>query len=70
VCDKDGGELYQRDDDKEETVRKRLQVYRQQTDPLVEYYRRKEILVEINGDQPIEAVTAELSAALADRAII
>jgi adenylate kinase len=70
VCDKDGGELYQRDDDKEETVRKRLQVYRQQTDPLVEYYRRKDILVEINGDQPIEAVTAELSAALADRAII
>ncbi len=70
VCDKDGGELYQRDDDKEETVRKRLQVYRQQTNPLVEYYRRKGILVEINGDQPIEAVTAELYAALVDRAII
>jgi len=70
VCDKDGGELYQRDDDKEETVRKRLQVYRQQTDPLVEYYRRKGILVEINGDQPIETVTAELYAALVERAII
>lgn len=66
VCDKDGGELYQRDDDKEETVRKRLQVYREQTDPLVAYYRQKGILAEINGDQPIDAVTADLRAALAE----
>ena len=40
LCDKDGGELYQRDDDREETVRKRLQVYQSQTRPLVDYYAR------------------------------
>jgi len=64
VCDKDGGELYQRDDDKPETVRKRLQVYREQTSPLIDYYRRRGLVVEINGDQPIDAVTADLLAAI------
>ena len=66
VCDKDGGELYQRDDDKPETVRKRLQVYWEQTSPLIDYYRRQGVLVEVNGDQPIDAVTADLHAAIAD----
>jgi|YNPNPStandDraft_1061719.scaffolds.fasta_scaffold02564_6 adenylate kinase len=65
VCDKDGGELYQRDDDRPETVRKRLEVYQQQTRPLVDYYRRQGLLVEINGDQSIEQVTADLLAAAA-----
>ena len=65
VCDNDGGELYQRDDDKPETVRKRLQVYWEQTSPLIDYYREKGILAEINGDQSIDAVAAELRAALA-----
>ena len=64
VCDADGGELYQRDDDKPETVRKRLEVYWEQTSPLVDYYRRRGVLVEINGDQPIDAVTADLRAAV------
>jgi adenylate kinase len=64
VCDADGGELYQRDDDKPETVRKRLEVYWEQTSPLVDYYRRQGVLVEINGDQPIDAVTADLRAAV------
>lgn len=64
ICDKDGGELYQRDDDKPETVRKRLQVYREQTSPLIDYYRRRGLVVEINGDQPIDAVTADLLAAI------
>lgn len=64
ICDKDGGELYQRDDDKPETVRKRLQVYREQTSPLIDYYRRRDLVVEINGDQPIDAVTADLLAAI------
>lgn len=64
ICDKDGGELYQRDDDKPETVRKRLQVYREQTSPLIDYYRRRNLVVEINGDQPIDAVTADLLAAI------
>jgi adenylate kinase len=66
VCDQDGGELYQRDDDKPETVRKRLEVYWEQTSPLIDYYRRKGVLVEINGDQSIEEVQAELRAAVAE----
>jgi adenylate kinase len=65
VCDKDGGELYQRDDDKPETVSNRLKVYWQQTSPLIDYYRRRGVLVEINGDQAIEAVEADLRAAVA-----
>jgi len=64
VCDLDGSELYQRDDDKVETVKNRIQVYRKQTAPLIEYYRDAEKLVEINGAQPIEKVTAELVKAL------
>lgn len=43
-CDKCGGELFQRDDDKEETIRKRLEVYRTQTEPLINYYSKKEYL--------------------------
>jgi len=66
VCDKDGGELYQRDDDKPETVRKRLQVYWEQTSPLIETYRNQGVLVEIDGDQPIDDVTADLRAAIPD----
>jgi adenylate kinase len=65
VCDNDGGELYQRDDDRPETVRKRLQVYWEQTSPLIDYYRGQGVLVEIDGDQPIDAVTAGLRAAVA-----
>ncbi len=64
VCDLDGSELYQRDDDKVETVKNRIQVYRKQTAPLIEYYREVGKLVEINGAQPIEKVTAELVKAL------
>lgn len=65
VCDKDGGELYQRDDDKPETMRNRLQVYWTQTSPLIAYYRGRGVLVEVNGDQSIEAVAAALRAAVA-----
>jgi adenylate kinase len=64
VCDKDGGELYQRDDDRPETVRKRLEVYWEQTSPLIDYYRDQGVLVEINGDQSIQAVQANLRAAV------
>lgn len=49
-CDRDGGELYQRDDQKPEAVKKRLQVYEQQTAPLVAYYREKGLLVEVEGE--------------------
>ncbi len=56
-CDVDGSELYQRDDDKVETVARRIKVYLEQTMPLVEYYRSQKKLVEIDGTQPIELVT-------------
>ncbi|MBS1250144.1 MAG: adenylate kinase [Chloroflexi bacterium] len=62
LCDQDGGELYQRDDDKPETVRERLKVYWEQTSPLIDYYRKQSTLVEIDGNQPIDAVTKDLRA--------
>jgi len=60
VCDACGGTLYQRDDDKPETVRVRLKVYRQQTAPLIDYYRQAGLLVEIDGTGDIETVGAAL----------
>jgi len=56
VCDKCGGPLYQRPDDTPETAKKRLDVYFQQTAPLIAYYRQQGLLQEIDGEQPIEAV--------------
>jgi adenylate kinase len=64
VCDIDGSPLYQRDDDKAETVTRRIQVYLQQTAPLVAYYRERGLLSEIDGSQPIDKVTADLLAVL------
>lgn len=64
ICDVDGSELYQRDDDKVETVTKRIRVYLEQTMPLVEYYRKSGKLVEIDGTQTVEQVTKELLVAL------
>lgn len=66
VCDLDGSELYQRDDDKVETVKRRIQVYSEQTAPLIKYYREAGKLVEINGAQPIEDVTAALMGAVSE----
>ena len=59
-CDRCGGELYQRPDDEVEAVRKRLEVYFAQTFPLIDYYRGRGILVEINGEQNIDGVSEEL----------
>jgi adenylate kinase len=64
VCDKCGGKLIQREDDKEETVRHRLDVYSEQTAPLVEYYRQKSKLVDIDGSVGIEGVFRQMSAAI------
>lgn len=64
ACDLDGSELYQREDDKRETVQRRIHVYYEQTAPLIEHYRQQGKLLEIDGDQAIEAVTADLMAAL------
>jgi adenylate kinase len=63
-CDLDGSELYQRDDDKAETVKRRIDVYLAQTSPLISYYRDHGKLVEIDGMQPIEQVTDDLLRAL------
>lgn len=49
VCDRCGGELYQRDDDREETIQARLEVYRNQTEPLLDHYRSQQLLREVNG---------------------
>lgn len=56
VC---GGEIYQRADDSEETVRKRLEVYRLQTEPLIRYYEKKGLLKRVSGDNDIETVSRE-----------
>jgi len=63
-CDKCGGELYKRPDDAIETVKRRVEVYMEQTAPLINYYSQAGILTEINGKQPIEAVTNDLVNAL------
>ncbi len=63
-CDVDGSELYQREDDKAETVKNRIRVYFEQTTPLIEYYRRKGVLAEIDGAKPIDDVTKELLASV------
>jgi adenylate kinase len=64
VCDLDGSELYQRDDDKAETVVRRIQVYFDQTAPLIAFYRERGLLTEVDGARPIEKVTADLLAVL------
>ncbi len=64
LCDEDGSELFQRDDDKPETVRRRLKVYEEQTEPLIEYYRERSLLIEINGDQSIDNVTEDILSSL------
>jgi adenylate kinase len=64
VCDIDGSELYQREDDKAETVIRRIRVYLEQTSPLIQYYRGAKILIEVDGTKPIEQVSASLLAAL------
>ncbi|MEM5817122.1 MAG: adenylate kinase, partial [Desulfitobacterium hafniense] len=58
--DKCGGELYQRSDDTLETAKNRLQVYNDQTQPLIDYYREKGLLKEINGDQDIAQVLQDI----------
>lgn len=64
ICDDDGSELYQRDDDKVETVTNRILVYLDQTQPLINYYQEKGILLAIDGGQLIETVSNDLLAAL------
>ena len=60
TCDQCGAQLYQRDDDKEETVLQRLEVYRSQTEPLVEYYGRSGIVHDFDGNGPIDRISSEI----------
>ena len=68
VCDKCSGSLYQRDDDKEETVKNRLKAYHSQTEPLIEYYKKQGVYLEIDGTQAIDKVYADVKASLEKRA--
>ncbi|HSK28437.1 MAG TPA: nucleoside monophosphate kinase, partial [Candidatus Limnocylindria bacterium] len=67
VCDRCGGELFQRDDDREETIAHRLSVYDTQTAPLVDYYRRQGILVEVDGVGEIDDIRDRVIQALGER---
>jgi adenylate kinase len=64
ACDKCGGDLYQRSDDKEETVRRRVRVYIEETAPLIDRYRGQGLLTEIDGEQGIESVQGRILSAL------
>ncbi len=69
ICDVCGGELYQRDDDRPETVKNRLYVYYKQTAPLIGYYFAKGLLEEIDASQSVEKVTETLLTVLAERGV-
>jgi adenylate kinase len=69
VCDHDGLALYQRDDDKVETVKQRIAVYMEQTAPLIAFYRARGLLIDVDGDQSIDAVTQALTEALPEGVI-
>jgi adenylate kinase len=64
VCDKCQGKLYQRDDDKESTIRNRLKVYNNQTAPLIEYYQKKQLLSMVDGMGSIEEIFGRISKTL------
>lgn len=64
VCDKCGGELYQRDDDQEQTIRERLRVYQASTAPLIEYYQSKGALARIPSDRSVEDIRDAVMQAL------
>ena len=63
-CDNEGAVLYQREDDKRSTAERRLQVYFNQTMPLIDYYTKRNLLVEINGQQEVEQVTEDIITSL------
>lgn len=66
ICDKCGGELFQRPDDNEATVRNRLKVYEAQTKPLIDYYTKQGILKKVSGDSNVEALFKVLSKVFSD----
>ncbi len=64
TCPKCDGEMYQRDDDNEATVRNRLDVYAKSTSPLIDYYKGKGLLKSVDGDRPVDTVYADVKALL------
>ena len=60
TCPRCGGEMYQRDDDKPETIQKRLDTYQEQTAPLIGYYKEQGKLLEVDGDRPVDEVYADV----------
>jgi len=64
ICDIDGSDLYQREDDKAETVLNRIEVYQNQTAPLIQYYQERGLLIEINGIAAIEEVSRQVMCVL------
>jgi adenylate kinase len=64
ICDACGGELYTRDDDKSEAIQKRLEVYRAQTAPLIDYYRKKGLLVDVDARPAVDQVVAGFKQAM------
>jgi len=66
ICDACDGEIYQRDDDKEEVITRRLEVYREQTEPIINFYRSRSLLISISAMGAVEEVTSRAIAALLD----
>jgi adenylate kinase len=64
VCDTCGGELYTRDDDKPQAIQKRLEVYRQQTAPLIDFYRAKGVLIDVDASPGVDEVVANFKKAM------
>jgi len=64
ACPRCGGEMYQRTDDNEKTVRNRLKVYNEQTKPLIDFYARKGILINIDGDREIDEIFKDVVAVI------
>ena len=64
VCDTCNGELYQRDDDKEETIQTRLVVYAQQTNPLISWYQKKNIVYSVDGIGTVQEIFGRITEAL------
>ena len=67
VCDSCGGVLYQREDDKHESVKNRLDIYKEKTKPLIDYYESRGILFEVNGEKSFDAVYQDIKALLDER---
>jgi adenylate kinase len=67
LCDQCGGEVYQRTDDSPETVKKRLQIYQEQTEPLIHYYAAKGLLITFDGTEPIAGLFGKICQAVEER---